>query len=71
MLAVRVTQHKETPGIGDGIDHRVSDWIFQFEQQSLARTEWALKPAGDFDALSGATITSRAMVGAVKEALSR
>lgn len=71
VLAVRVTQHRETPGIGDGIDHEVSDWISQFEQRRLAQGGWALKPAGDFDALSGATITSRAMVQAVQEALSK
>ena len=70
ILGVRVIHHQETPGIGDGIDHEVSDWMLQFRGRSLERTAWALAPEGDFDAITGATITSRAMVHAVRQTLS-
>jgi electron transport complex protein RnfG len=69
VISVRVTAHQETPGIGDGIDREVSDWIDQFDQRSLQGTSWQLRPEGDFDAMTGATITSRALVNAVQEAL--
>ena len=69
VISVRVTAHQETPGIGDGIDREVSDWIEQFSHRSLQDTRWQLRPQGDFDAMTGATITSRALVNAVQEAL--
>jgi electron transport complex protein RnfG len=70
---VRVVAHKETPGLGDGIDERKSDWIFSFDQQSLAALGddgWAVKKdGGEFDQFTGATITPRAVVQAVKNTL--
>lgn len=70
---VRVVQHKETPGLGDKIETRKSDWIRAFTGKSLANTpdeQWAVKKDGGvFDQLTGATITPRAIVSAVHEAL--
>ncbi len=70
---VRVTQHKETPGLGDKIEIKKSDWVRSFEQRSLSNTDrdaWQVKKdGGDFDQLTGATITPRAIVGAVHRAL--
>ena len=66
VLAVRITEHRETPGLGDAIDR---DWIETFTGRDAQNNEWALTPEGDFDAITGATITSRAVVMAVAEAL--
>ena len=70
---VRVTEHRETPGLGDKIDLKKSAWILGFEDKSLSRpgTEgWQVKKdGGEFDQLTGATITPRAIVRAVFRAL--
>lgn len=70
---VRVTQHQETPGLGDAIERRRSDWITRFNGlglESLPPGGWAVnKDGGHFDAFSGATITPRAVVNAVHRAL--
>ena len=70
VLAVRIISHKETPGIGDRVDHRVSDWLDQFEGHSSEGSNWRLRSAGgDFDGITGATVTSRAVVNAVAASL--
>lgn len=71
LLGVRATEHSETPGLGDGIETGRSDWILNFSGRRLdGATRWALaRDGGDFDALTGATITSRAVVDAVARAL--
>ena len=73
ITAVRVLKHQETPGLGDFIDSSKSDWIDQFEQKSLFapdRSLWALqRDGGKLDQVTGASITSRAVVKAVKETL--
>lgn len=70
---VRVVAHKETPGLGDAIDERKDDWIFSFNGQSidtLGENAWAVKKdGGSFDQFTGATITPRAVVKAVKNTL--
>ena len=66
ILAVRVTDHRETPGLGDAID---GDWIETFTGKRRETTNWTISPKGDFDAITGATITSRAVINAVAEAL--
>ena len=72
MLAVRAVAHEETPGLGDRIDAAKSDWINRFSGRSLADPDperWAVRrDGGDFDQLTGATITSRAVVNAVRDA---
>lgn len=67
IAAVRVTEHRETPGLGDIIETRKSDWIRQFDGLSL--DDLALAPGGAVDAITGATITSRAVTHAVRDAL--
>ena len=73
VTGVRVLQHKETPGLGDKIETRRSGWIKSFDGTSLTspRAEkWAVKrDGGDFDQFTGATITPRAVVKAVKNTL--
>jgi electron transport complex protein RnfG len=73
LLGVRVTGHHETPGLGDAIEARRSDWIEGFRGRSLGDpppARWTVrKDGGDFDQFTGATITPRAVVGAVSNAL--
>lgn len=70
---VRVLDHKETPGLGDGIEVERSDWIRDFAGKSLDNPDaqgWAVKrDGGEFDQFTGATITPRAVVRAVRRAL--
>lgn len=70
VLGVRVLEHKETPGLGDKIELRISNWILAFNQQKLLSdnlTDWAVKKdGGKFDQFTGATITPRAVVNQVK-----
>ncbi len=73
LAGVRVVKHNETPGLGDGIETRKSDWILGFNNKSLKNPEpekWKVKrDGGDFDQMTGATITPRAIVKAVKNTL--
>lgn len=73
LTGVRVLSHRETPGLGDAIELRKSNWILQFDGKSLGQPSpsgWAVrKDGGDFDGLTGATITARAVVRAVHNAL--
>jgi len=70
---VRVVSHKETPGLGDRIDETKSDWILGFTGKSLGNPpidKWKVKrDGGVFDQFTGATITPRSVVKAVKNAL--
>ena len=69
ITGVRVTDHAETPGLGDKIELRKSDWILSFNHRSLQNTDtsqWAVrKEGGDFDQFTGATITPRAVINQV------
>lgn len=71
---VRVLEHHETPGLGDKIDERKDDWIKeQFNDKSLGNPlpdQWLVKrDGGQFDQFTGATITPRSIVKAVKKTL--
>lgn len=76
---VRVLKHRETPGLGDKIDENKHDWILSFNGKSIDFQHdtdfdddhrWAVKrDGGEFDQFTGATITPRAVIGAVKKAL--
>lgn len=74
VAGVRVLKHRETPGLGDAVDHRKSDWIESLRGKSLENTpeeRWTVrKDGGDFDQFTGATITPRAVVKATARALS-
>lgn len=69
----RVISHKETPGLGDKVDLQKSKWILSFGDKSLENTslkQWNVKKdGGEFDQFTGATITPRAVVRAVKNTL--
>lgn len=71
--AVHVLAHRETPGLGDAIVSNRSEWLEQFVGRSLESTpamKWNTKNAGgDFDGITGATVTSRAVIDAVHNAL--
>ena len=73
LAGVRVTRHRETPGLGDAIEAERSDWILGFAGKSLSNPtnkRWKVKrDGGDFDQFTGATITPRAVVNAVHSAL--
>ncbi|MEE9343196.1 MAG: electron transport complex subunit RsxG [Gammaproteobacteria bacterium] len=73
LKGARVVSHQETPGLGDGIDVSRSNWILDFAEKSLTNPDekrWKVKrDGGDFDQFSGATITPRAIVKAIKNAL--
>ncbi len=73
LTGVRVISHKETPGLGDKIDTKKADWILNFKGLSLSNpnvSKWKVKKdGGEFDQFTGATITPRAVVTAVKNSL--
>lgn len=73
LAGVRVIKHAETPGLGDGIEIRKSPWIKGFDGRSLdnpGTAGWRVRrDGGEFDQLTGATITPRAIVAAVRKTL--
>ena len=73
IAGVRALRHKETPGLGDKVDLRKSDWVLGFNGRSLENptiAKWAVKKdKGVFDQFTGATITPRAVVAATLGAL--
>lgn len=73
IAGVRSVSHRETPGLGDKIDAGKSQWILSFNGKSLSMPipeQWAVKKdGGQFDQFTGATITPRAVVKAVYQAL--
>jgi len=73
LLGVRVIEHRETPGLGDGIEAERSDWIHDFNGRSIGNPvheKWKVRrDGGVFDQFTGATITPRAIVKAVNRAL--
>ncbi len=73
VTGVRVVEHRETPGLGDKIEITKSDWVLQFDGHSLGNPElsgWAIKgDGGQFDQLTGASITPRAIINAITQTL--
>lgn len=73
LSGVRVVKHRETPGLGDVVEISRSDWILGFDNKSLSDPDargWKVKrDGGVFDQFTGATITPRAVVKAVHNAL--
>ncbi len=73
ILGVRVVAHIETPGLGDKIEITKSPWVLSFNGKSLDNLtveQWAVKKdGGAFDQFSGATITPRKVVQAIKRGL--
>lgn len=73
VTGLRILEHRETPGLGDGIDSSRSDWVDQFAGRGLGDPDigrWAIRAdGGDFDQLTGASITPRAVIQAIRDTL--
>ena len=73
VAGIRVVAHRETPGLGDKVDIRKSDWVTDFNQRSLTDPTlpgWNVKKDGGvFDQFTGATVTPRAVILATRRAL--
>lgn len=73
ILNSRIVDHKETPGLGDYIDQKKSNWIENFNGMNLKLnndSDWrVVKDQGTFDYKAGATITPRAVIKSVKNTL--
>jgi len=73
LAGVRVVKHRETPGLGDAVSITHSNWILGFDNKSLSNPDekyWKVKrDGGHFDQFTGATITPRAVVKAIHNAL--
>ena len=73
VTGVHVLEHRETPGLGDRVESAKSDWAKQFDGRSLLDPEptgWAIKgDGGQFDQLTGASVTPRAIIKAITQTL--
>jgi electron transport complex protein RnfG len=73
VTGVRILRHRETPGLGDKIESARSDWVFQFDGHSMGdpvATGWAIEvDGGEFDQLTGASVTPRAIIKAIRDTL--
>lgn len=73
LLGVRIVSHSETPGLGDKVELKRTSWVLGFNGRSLGDPppeRWGVKKDGGvFDQFTGATITPRAVVKAVKGGL--
>jgi len=73
LIGVQVIRHQETPGLGDAFESRDVHWLDRFRGRSLTdppTQRWTVRrDGGDFDAFTGATITPRAIVKAVRNSL--
>ena len=67
---IDVQLSRETPGIGDKVERRRGNFLDQFDGQNLHSIKWDVKKfGGDFDYITGATVTSRALVLATRDFL--
>lgn len=73
LIGVQVIRHEETPGLGDAFESREPEWLDRFRGHALTDpppSRWTVRrDGGDFDAFTGATITPRAIIKAVRNAL--
>ena len=73
VTGVRILQHRETPGLGDKIESARSDWVLQFAGHKLGDpviAGWAIgNDGGEFDQLTGASVTPRAVIKAIRDTL--
>ena len=73
ITGVRILNHRETPGLGDKIESARSDWVFQFDGRRMGdpvAAGWAITgDGGEFDQLTGASITPRAVIKAIRDTL--
>ena len=73
VTGIRILQHRETPGLGDKIVASRSDWVHQFAGRSIVDPlpgKWAIdRDGGQFDQLTGASVTPRAVIKAMRDTL--
>ncbi len=73
VAGVRVVEHEETPGLGDKVELKKSEWVLSFNGRSIGNPDekrWTVKKdKGEFDQFTGATITPRAVSQAVYRTL--
>jgi electron transport complex protein RnfG len=73
LAGVRIVEHHETPGLGDAVEVSRSDWVLGFDGKSIGQPpleQWKVqRDGGVFDQFTGATITPRAVIKAVKNTL--
>ncbi|WP_409262191.1 RnfABCDGE type electron transport complex subunit G [Pseudomonas putida] len=70
LIGSQVVEQQESPGLGDRLGDPRLHWLSQFNNRDQV-DHWALKrDQGDFDQLAGATVTSRAVIAALQDALS-
>jgi electron transport complex protein RnfG len=67
IVGVRVTTHSETPGVGARAKDDPS-FVSQFAGMGLDKTFAVKSDNGDIDAMSGATVTSKGVCVAAKQA---
>ncbi|MFP3997890.1 RnfABCDGE type electron transport complex subunit G [Pseudomonas capeferrum] len=69
LIGSQVVEQHESPGLGSRLADPQVNWLKQFANRRLS-DHWALKrDQGDFDQLAGATVTSRAVIEALQDAL--
>jgi electron transport complex protein RnfG len=69
IIDIAVVKHEETPGLGDKMEKRKSDFSVQFMGKHPDSFNLAVKKdRGDVDAITASTITSRAYCDAVTRA---
>ncbi|MFY9398232.1 MAG: RnfABCDGE type electron transport complex subunit G [Desulfomonilia bacterium] len=70
IITIGILEQKETPGLGSKI---TEGWFLdQYKGKSLENAKWAVKKdGGDFEQISGATISPRAVTSAVEQGLKK
>jgi electron transport complex protein RnfG len=70
ILKIEVLGHAETPGLGDKIEPKKSDFSVQFQGKTPGKDFKMMvrKDGGDVDAITASTISSRAYIDAVQNA---
>lgn len=70
---VKILAHSETPGLGAKInDDEEGGYLSQFKGKTLKGFKWGVKKdGGDFDQITGATISPRALVEAIRRGLEK
>ena len=70
VISVRVVSHHETRDLGDKIEPSKSNWLDQFQNTTFddaQKSQWQLRSEGGaFDGITGATVTSRAVIQSVQ-----
>lgn len=68
IVGIEILTHAETPGLGDKIE--LPSFKDQFQTKTLDNIDWRVKKdGGEFDQITGATISPRAVVKAVHAGL--